>query len=104
LFKHYGKVSCCCRSGWASCCSCMPVNHCMYLEKQQVMLSKTKIWNGSAWVKARAKIYSSGAWKTVIQGSGLNQSNITDAMMEEDVDYYMASEDEADVYLQLVEE
>lgn len=36
------------------------------------MLSKTKIWNGSAWVKARAKIYSSGAWKTVIQGSGLN--------------------------------
>jgi hypothetical protein len=37
------------------------------------MLSKTKIWNGSAWVKARAKIYSSGAWKTVIQGSGLNQ-------------------------------
>jgi hypothetical protein len=40
----------------------------------------------------------------VIQGSGLNQSNITDAMMEEDVDYYMASEDEADVYLQLVEE
>lgn len=40
----------------------------------------------------------------VIQGAGLNQSNITDAMMEEDVDYYMASEDEADVYLQLVEE
>jgi hypothetical protein len=38
-----------------------------------------------------------------IKGSGLNQ-NITDAMMEEDVDYYMASEDEADVYLQLVEE
>jgi hypothetical protein len=75
----------------------------MYLEKQQVMLSKTKIWNGSAWVKARAKIYSSGAWKTVIQASGLNL-NITDAMMEEDVDYYMASEDEADVYLQLVEE
>jgi hypothetical protein len=37
-------------------------------------------------------------------GSGLNQSNITDAMMEEDFDYYMASEDEADVYLQLVEE
>lgn len=67
------------------------------------MLSKTKIWNGSAWVKARAKIYSSGAWKTVIQGSGLNL-NITDAMMEEDVDYYFASEDEADVYLQLVEE
>lgn len=39
----------------------------------------------------------------VIPGSGLSQ-NITDAMMEEDVDYYMASEDEADVYLQLVEE
>lgn len=39
----------------------------------------------------------------VIQGSGLNL-NITDAMMEEDGDYYMASEDEADVYLQLVEE
>ena len=39
-----------------------------------------------------------------IKGSGLNQSNITDTMMEEDVDYYMASEDEADVYLQLVEE
>lgn len=39
----------------------------------------------------------------VIKGSGLNL-NITDAMMEEDVDYYFASEDEADVYLQLVEE
>jgi len=41
------------------------------------------------------------------KGSGLNPSpseDITDAMMEEDVDYYMASEDEADVYLQLVEE
>lgn len=40
----------------------------------------------------------------VIKGSGLNQTNITDAMMEEDLDYYFASEDEADVYLQLVEE
>lgn len=44
-----------------------------------------------------------GSIKTIL-GSGLNQTNITDAMMEEDVDYYMASEDEADVYLQLVEE
>jgi hypothetical protein len=43
-----------------------------------------------------------GSIKTIL-ASGLNQ-NITDAMMEEDVDYYFASEDEADVYLQLVEE
>jgi hypothetical protein len=42
--------------------------------------------------------------KKAKKGSGLNQTNITDAMMEEDVDFYMASEDEADVYLQLVEE
>ena len=39
------------------------------------------------------------------QGSNLNQSPIvTDAMMLEDEDVYMTSEDEAEVYLKLVEE
>ena len=38
-------------------------------------------------------------------GSNLNQSPIvTDAMMLEDEDVYMTSEDEAEVYLKLVEE
>jgi hypothetical protein len=53
--------------------------------------------------QAYTRAYHKAYRRVVIPGSGLNQ-NITDAMMEEDVDYYMASEDEADVYLQLVEE